>query len=364
MKKILLINNKSENIINFRRSLIEKLRKEGVQVSAIAFDNEHEQEIKELGVDFYCVSGENRSTNPFKILALPKSYAKIIKQVDPDVVFTFQLKPNTLGVMGAKKAGIKNVYSMVEGAGDAFIKTGFKWKVIRAVVCALYKSAFKNVKKVFFLNRDDKAEFINRKLVKESQAEIVAGIGVDLEKFAFKPLKNDKTFLMIARMLHTKGVMEYCQAARIVRQKYPDAKFNYLGGEGTVTLEHLKEYLDDGTLNYLGVKKDVRPDIEDSTVYVLPSYREGISVSIMEASAVGRAIISTDTVGCRESVVNDYNGYLVPVGDSKALADKMMYFIENFDKAVEMGKNSRLYAEENYDPEKLNQKVFSIINAD
>lgn len=360
-KKILFLCTTSQTVYNFRLSLIKFLQKSGYDVLVVTFDEDYKALLDEEGVKIYCIAEKNRSLNPFKILSLKKTYLSIIKEYSPDVVFTFMLKPNTFGVMAAKVAGVKNIYSMVEGAGDVFINNSLKWKIIRFVVCRLYKKAFKFSQKVFFLNNDDKKEFIGRKLVKESQSEIVRGIGVDLEKFAFKPLKNKRTFLMIARMLTTKGVLEYCKAARIVKQKYPDAVFNYLGAEGTVKLSDIQEYIDDGSVNYLGTTTDVRPYLEDCTSLLLPSYREGLPMSIMEAEAVGRAIIASDSVGCRDTVIDGYNGFLVEPKDDKSMAEKCIWLMENPAEAIRMGENSRKFAEENFDQKKINQRILDVV---
>lgn len=359
MKKLLLLCTTSNSVVGFRKKLIEKLQNENFEVSVIAFDSENKDEIEKRGIRFYSIEDKNRSINPLKILSLKKKYKKLIREIAPDIVFTFMLKPNTFGVLAAKAAGVKKIYSMVEGAGDVFINNSFKWKLIRFVVCHLYKKAFRSAEKVFFLNNDDKKEFIQRKLVKESQCEIVHGIGVDLEKFAFKPLKNQRTFLMVARMLKTKGVLEYCQAARIVKQKYPDAVFNYLGAEGTVKLSDIQEYIDDGSVNYLGTTTNVRPYLEEATAYILPSYREGKSVSIMEAEAVGRAIITKDVPGCRESIVENYNGFFANTVNE--IAERIFWLIENPDEAVRMGENSRKFAEENFDQNKINQRILDVL---
>lgn len=361
MKKILLLCSTSGSVVGFRKTLIEKLQNEGFDVSVIAFDVEYKQEIEERGISFYCIEDKNRGTNPLKILSLKSKYKKLVKEIAPDVVFSFMLKPNTFGVLAAKAAGVKNIYSMVEGAGDVFINNSLKWKIIRFVVCRLYKKAFKSAQKVFFLNQDDKKEFIKRKLVKEEQCElIIGGIGVDLEKFAFKPPKNNRTFLMVARMLKTKGVLEYCKAARIVKQKYSDATFNYLGAEGTLKIADIQEYIDDGSVNYLGTTKDVRPYLEEATAYVLPSYREGKSVSIMEAEAIGRAIITKDVPGCRESIVENYNGFFANTVEE--IAQKVSWLIENPGEAIRMGENSRKFAEENLDYRKINQRICEVID--
>ncbi len=361
MKKILLLCSTSGSVVGFRKTLIEKLQSEGFDVSVIAFDSENKEEIEKRGVRFYCIEDKNRSINPLKILSLKKKYKKLIKKILPDIVFSFMLKPNTFGVLAAKAAGIKNIYSMVEGAGDVFINDSLKWKIIRFFVCRLYKKAFKIPRKVFFLNNDDKSEFIRRKLVKEEQCELIlGGIGVDLERFAFKPIQNQHTFLMIARLLKTKGVLEYCQAARMVKQKHPDAVFNYLGAEGTLKLSDIQEYIDDGSINYLGTTKDVRPYLEAATAYILPSYREGKSVSIMEAEAVGRAVITKNVPGCRESIVENYNGFFA--NTVSEMVERVCWLIENPDEAIRMGENSRKFAEEKLDYKKINQRIFEVID--
>lgn len=361
MKKILLLCVTSQNVITFRAGLIKTLQKNGFTISVIAFDDEYKEEIDMLNVDFYCIKEKNRGMNPLKILSLKGKYKKLIQKINPDIVFTFMLKPNTFGVMAAKSAGVKNIYSMVEGAGDVFIHNSLKWKIVRFVVCRLYKKAFKSSKKVFFLNNDDKTEFIQRKLVKTEQCEVVHGIGVDLDKFSFKPIKNDRTFLMVARMLETKGVYEYCECARLVKQRYPDAVFNYLGSEGTVKLSNIQEYIDDGSINYLGTTKDVRPHLENCLLLLLSSYREGMPMSIMEAQAVGRAVITSDNVGCRDTVIDGYNGFLVAQKDYEAMAEKCIWAIENFEQVKVLGRNARRFAEERFDSKRINRFIYETI---
>jgi glycosyltransferase involved in cell wall biosynthesis len=168
---------------------------------------------------------------------------------------------------------------------------------------------------------------------------------------------------MIARLLKTKGVYEYCDAAKMVKEKYPNATFNLLGGEGTIKAEDIKEYTENGIINYLGETNDVRQFIKESSVYVLPSYREGFSVSIMEAQATGRAVITCDTNGTRDTVIEGYNGFLVPVGDSHAIAEKMIYFLEHPETIDPMGKNAREYAERMFDHRVINEKICMVIGA-
>lgn len=360
--KISLVCVSSQNVVTFRRNLIEHLQKNGFDVSVIAFDDEYRKEVEEMGVKLYCVNDNNRSKNPLKILTLKKKYKKIFEIEKPDIVFTFMLKPNVFGALAASSAGVKKVFSMVEGAGDMFANDSLKWKIVRKVVCVLYKKAFKKVDRVFFLNNDDLNEFVKRKLLGKEKCEIIHGIGVDLERFDFREVKNYNKFLMVARMIETKGVLDYCKTARAVKEKYPEAEFGYLGGEGNVKLADIQEYVDDGSLNYLGTTKDVRPYLEDCSAFVLPSYyREGLPMSIMEAESMGRAVITCDNVGCRETVTDGYNGYLVEKRNVEKLIDACVKLIENPNLVVEMGRNSRNFAEENFDQEKINGKLIETI---
>lgn len=359
--KVLLICGISQTVITFRLGLIKALQNKGYSVSVIALDDNYREDIRGHGIEFYSVNAQNRSLNPFGMSKLQKNYKVLIRQIQPDVVFTFMLKPNIFGVRAAKKAGIKKIFSMVEGAGDVFINNSLKWKIIRTVVCKMYRKSFKSVNKVFFLNNDDKDEFISRKLVKQEQCVVIPGIGVDLDHFAYKPLKNYNSFLMIARMLKTKGVMEYCKAARIVKQKYPDAIFNYLGAEGNIKIADIQNYINDGSINYLGTTKDVRPYLEDCSVFVLPSYREGMPMSIMEAEAVGRAIIATNVQGCKHIVNNEVNGFWVDKCNESQIAEKMILFLENKDKIEEMSKASRDLAVKKFDKKLINEQVLNIV---
>lgn len=360
-RKIVLICVTSQNVMTFRVGLIKALQNRNYDVSVVAFDEDYKAEIESLGVDFYCVPDSNRSMNPFKILSLQGKYEKLLKEIQPSTVFTFMLKPNAFGVPAAQKVGVANIYSMVEGAGDAFVQDSLKWKIVRAVVCRLYRQAFRNSKRVFFLNEDDKAEFLSRELVKAVQCEQINGVGVDLEKFEYKPMQNQRNFVMVARMLKTKGVHEYCEAARLVKQKYPDAVFKYVGKEGDVTAEDLREYIDGGIIEYVGETKDVRPYYEECTANILPSYREGFGLVNAEAAAVGRPSISCDTVGTKETVRDGYNGFLTELKNPEALAEKIIYLIENPDEAKRMGENARTFAEEHFAQERINEKVLSVL---
>lgn len=360
-KEILFICAKSKMVLNFRVDLIKKFQDKGYSVSVAALDDNYAEKISDLNVDFYCVNDDNRSINPFKFLSLKRKYYNLINKINPDVVYTFMLKPNVFGARAAKKVGVKKIFSMVEGAGDVFVYNTYKWRIVRFIVERLYKKALKVTNKTFFLNNEDRAEFLRRKLVSESKSEVVHGIGVNIDKFAFKEILNPQTFIMVSRLIPSKGVLEYCKAARIVKSKYPTALFGLLGWEDYLTRADIKEYVDDGSIIYYGETDNVIPYLENAGVFVLPTYREGFPVSVMEAQSVGRAVITCDTNGAKDTVIAGYNGFLVNVSDVEELAEKMEYFILNPEKVIEMGKNARKFAEEKFDQKKINEYLFSVV---
>lgn len=362
-KKLLMLCAASQNIYTFRLPLIKRLEREGFEVYAVAFDDDYKNELKAERVRFMCLKGSNRSSNPLKILSLKKHYRQIIDKVKPDVVFTFVLKPNTFGVLAAHEAGVTHIFSMVEGAGDPFTLTGLKWRVVKKVVCSLYKKSFKYPDKVFFLNQDDAKEFAELGLVKHKQSQLVFGIGVDTERFAETPVDvSSNQFVMMARMQLTKGVIDYCNAARLVKQSHPEAEFLYLGGESSLKVSDIQEYIDDGSIKYLGVVKDVRPELKASLMMCMPSYyREGMSMSIMEALSSGRGVITTDNIGCRDMVREGYNGYIIDKHDYKALADRCIKVLEDKALAEQMGKNAREYAVEHLEQSKINEKIVGVL---
>lgn len=363
--KYFFVCNLSQNVVTFRQTLIRDLIAKGHEVAVAANDAIYKKEIEALGAVFYAVGGDNRSLNIFKTLSYKKQLRRLIRRENPDAVLTFQLKANTFGVFAAKKAGVKNVYAFVEGAGEAFVNRGLKWAVIRKVVCFLQKRSFKKCERVFFLNHDDEDEFLRLKLVRPERCEVLHGVGVDTDKFFDSPMRSKSSFLMVARMVKSKGVLEYFEAARLAKKKYPHARFAYVGAQDTMTLDDVKPYIDDGIVEYCGETDDVRPYYENCSVLVLPSYREGLPMSVLEAESMGRAVLATDVVGCREAVQDGYNGFLVQFGEGCAerLAERMAYFIEHPDVAEGMGKNGRALAEGVFDERLVNARVMQVIGA-
>ena len=362
MKKALLICNSSQNVYTFRLPLIRKLESAGYAVETVSFDDKYGELLARNGVRNHCVDNDNRSVNPFKIRKLKKSIRTLIAELRPDVVFTFMAKPNVYGVLAAHKAGVENIFSVVEGAGDPFIRSGIKWRLVRTIECRLYKKAFRHAKIVFFLNPDDRNTFLSRRLVAKERATMINGVGVDLERFARRPLDPaSNTFVMVARMLTTKGVLDYCECARLVKREVPEARFLYLGGEGDLTLSDIDEYVKRGDIEYVGSVTDVRPYLASSLMLILPSYREGKPMSVMEAEALGRGVIVTGVVGCRDTVVDGFNGYLVNLRDPSDLADKCLRVLRDKSIAVRMGENAGKIAETVFDQNVINDRILEVL---
>lgn len=361
-KKILLICNESNTVINFRKELINFLISKENDVYLIAGDSFREQEIELLGVTFICIPFSNRSINPFGIMKMKKAFANAIKDIKPDIVMTFQIKPNVIGTKAAFNLGIKNIYSMVEGLGDPFQPKNFKGKIIRWIVCRLYKSAFKKTKKVFFLNNDDKNELINRRLITEDKVIVIPGIGINTK--LYNPdynLPKEKKVLKLARLIKNKGIFDYCEIARLVRQSRPDIVFELYGEESQLTKKDLQEYIEDGSIIYGGFSKDATSIIKEARILVSSSYREGFPRVILESMALGKMVIATNTVGNKDAVIDGETGFLLPIHDIKSFAEKIIEVIDDNELIIKLGINARKKCEECYDSLFINNIIYEII---
>lgn len=358
--KIVLISTASSTIINFRKDLIMHLQNTGYEVVVITMDSMYKEEIEHLNIKQYIVESSNRSVNVFANLKYKKEIKKIIEIEKPDVVFSFQAKPNTLGIIAGRN--VKYKFSMVEGRGDVFALKKPVYVVLRFILTSLYRKAFKKIDKVFFLNNDDFAYFLGKRIVKEEKGVVINGIGINTKEFNKTPISNFETFIMVSRLLPAKGVMEYCEAAQIVREKGYNYKFLLVGGEAKITREDIKKYIDNGSIEYLGLRKDVKFLLQSSTVFVLPSYHEGLPVSILEAMAIGRPILTTDSVGCKETIFDGKNGLKIQVKDPHDLADKMITIMKDVDLIKEYGDYSRYLTETIFEQSIINPLVLSEMN--
>jgi glycosyltransferase involved in cell wall biosynthesis len=363
--KVLIIAGYTPSLINFRGDLIRAMVAEGHKVMAAGPEGGYEDQIAELGAEFLQIPFSRTGSNPFKDLILINRLRRIMAIEKPDIVFGYTIKPVIYGSIAARLAGVKNIYSMVTGLGYVFLAKGIKSFVIRNITKQLYSMAFKSCKKVLFQNPDDLNEFVQLGLIHDKKCVLVHGSGVNLDRFTPSPLPQTPVFLMICRILKDKGVMEYLEAAKQVKKIYPEARFQLLGPFDTnptaLKYEDIGTYVDDGSIEYLGETKDVRPFISNASVYVLPSYREGTPRTVLEAMAMKRPIITTDAPGCRETVIDGRNGFLVPIKDVDALAQKMIWMIENKDLTQQMAENSLRFCRDKYDVNKVNTVVMKTI---
>ncbi len=257
-------------------------------------------------------------------------------------------------------------YALITGLGFAFQGTGLKRQALTGLVTRLYRTALKQALNVFFQNRDNRDEFVRRRITSPKQSVIVNGSGVDLSRFAPLALPSGRAvFLCIARLLGEKGLREYAKAAALVKLKHPDAVFQLVGpadpSPDRIPLEEVHDWQKQNWIAYLGETGDIRPFLAGCHIYVLPSYHEGIPLSVLEAMATGRPILTTDVPGCRETVSPGENGFLVPKADVTRLAERMCWFIENRDKWITMGKRSRELAEEKFDVRRVTAQMMQIM---
>ncbi|SIR46626.1 glycosyltransferase family 4 protein [Halanaerobium kushneri] len=368
--RLVIISNISTSLINFRGELIKKWIDLGYEVYTLAPGyNDNHKEILESWKAKTVEYNLNRSgLNPFKDLKSLINLSNKIKEIDPDYIFSYTIKPVVFSSLISKQIDLKGMYSLIPGLGYAFNDGGLKNKIVNKVAVFLYKISLSNNDKVFFQNPDDLDLFVSLNLISKDKTVLVNGSGVDTEKFYnTDPQKEKISFLIMARLLKSKGIKHYIEAARIIKKEYPDVEFNILGSPGSgpdaVSLDYVKKADQDNIINYPGRVEDVKPFIAKNSIYVLPSYyREGTPRSILEAMSMGKPIITTDNPGCRETVNEGQNGFLIPIKNHKILADKMRYFIENKNEIVRMGKKSRKIAEEKYNVHRVNQKIIQEMN--
>ncbi len=368
--KFLIIASYAPSLLNFRGALLAALQDEGFEVHVAAPGlQDHMKDVKSLealGYTVHDIPMQRTGTDPINDAKTFGTLYRLMKEIKPDYVLSYTIKPVIYGMLAAWLAKVPHRFALITGLGYAFqqVEVAKKRTKLQKLIHELYRRALSKADKVFFQNPDDEMLFRELKIVaKNADTCIVNGSGVDVSQFNVVPLTEQSAprFLMIARLLWDKGVREYAQAAQQVKKTHPEVNFDLVGWLDTnphaIKQTELDEWIAEGTINFLGKLDDVRPAIEASSVYVLPSYREGTPRTVLEAMSMGRAVITTDAPGCRETVVDGDNGFLVPVKDVDALAQAMLRFIEEPALTVEMGERSRTIAEEKYDVHKVNAKM-------
>jgi glycosyltransferase involved in cell wall biosynthesis len=344
--------------------LVKELQKQGFEVLAIAPEDEFSEILKKEGCTFIPLAMENKGSNPLKDLQLIRQLYTIYKANQPDIVLQYTIKPNIYGSIAAKLAGIP-VINNVSGLGTVFLHNNLVSKVAKG----LYKFAFRYPKKIFFQNPEDLQLFVQEGLIKKERAGLVPGSGVNLDKF--KPAEfqrnNPFTFLLIARLLYDKGLMEFAEAARILKKSNSNCRVQVIGaldpGPLGIPEETLNQWIKDGLMEYIPFQKDIRSFIASSDCVVLPSYREGTPKTLLEAAAMGKPLIATDVPGCREVIDDGKNGFLCDVKNGKDLADKMLKICQLDHEALKrMGENSRKLVLLKYDEKIVIRKYLEVIN--
>jgi len=366
--RIGIVINSSWNIYNFRIGLIEAFQKEGYQVVAIAPDDGFVSDLEAVGCEFFPLEIERKGANPLKDLFFIFGLYKVYKAAKLDIALHFTIKPNIYGTLAARLLNIHTINN-VTGLGTVFIHDNLTSKIAQK----LYRFAFQFPQKVFFQNQDDLDLFVEKKLISKNITDLLPGSGIDTEKF--KPematatdLPKKFTFLLIARLLYDKGILEYINAIKILKKENIDAHFQLMGKIETdkglgVTQEMLQKWIDDGLISYLGTTNNVRPFIQNADCVILPSYREGTPRTLLESASMGKPLIATDVAGCKETIIDGVNGFLCEVRNATDLAAKMKKMMELPENEYrEMGKQSRFLAITKFDQKIVIQKYLQAIS--
>lgn len=368
MKKILILASLSSSLRNFRGPLIEALRDAGHQVHAAApgltSDAQTHNWLKTRGIICHDVAIARAGFGPLADLRALWALWRLMSHLRPDVFLGYTIKPVIWGLIASRLAGVPQRVALITGLGYAFTEgTGLVRGAVKALARSLYKVALRSATLVFFQNEDDRADFSAMGLLPSGTiVHVVAGSGIDLVQFPPQPLpEGPLRFLLIARLLGDKGIREYAQAARIVRQDWPDVEFHLVGGTDPnpagIPETEVRSWHAAGDVHWHDAQTDVRPYLARSHVYVLPSYREGTPRTVLEAMATGRAVITTDAPGCRQTVVVGETGFLVPVRDALALAEAMIRLIQDPALIASMGATGRARAETRFDVHRVNGEM-------
>lgn len=366
---IAIVGTTASSLIGFRGGLIKALSSQGVKVYALAidYDSVTEAEVVALGAVPLRYNMSRSGLNPCSAVFNLINLACIFRRLELDVVFSYFSKPVVLATLAAVLAGVKRRVGMLEGLGYAFTKQpgprSMRAAMIRRLQVFLYRVSFPFLESLIFLNPDDPEDLLTRYGLKVKRLQLLDGIGLNLGDFSFSdPPSEPVTFIFVGRLLVEKGIFEFVNAAKLVKAEFPQARFIALGAideenPGALTKAQLDSLVDQKVLIYPGLVSDVRPWLRQSSVFVLPSYREGLPRSTQEAMAIGRAVITTDVPGCRETVVNDVNGFIVKPWSAEELSEKMKVFILYPELIQKMGAASHEIAVSRFDESLINSQL-------
>lgn len=365
---IMVLSCHTHSLFGFRIDMMKSFIEKGYRVVAVGQESESEwsERFAAMGIRYRRLYAERNGTNPIKDLKMLKSIQRIIDEEKPDKIFCYQAKTVIYGTLAAHSRGIHEIYALIAGLGSVFRGSGMKNNVIRYVLKTEYRIALKHAKAVIFQNPDDMGCFVDEKVVSREKCRMINGSGVDTARFTPTNLPEAPAFLMTARLIRDKGVKEYLDACRALKKKMPAVRCMLVGPYDTnpsaIKPDELQEYVDDGSIEYFGEQSDVRPYLEQCAVFVLPSYHEGTPKTVLEAMASGRAVITTDAPGCRETVTDGQNGLLIPTKDTDALIAAMERLACDIPLCKQMGIEGRRLAQEKYDVARVNYEIAKIMN--
>lgn len=371
--RVALVTSGAQTVANFRGPLIRELRARGASVLALApdYDPATRGAVAALGAEPIDFSLDRTGMRPARDLVDMVRLAVLLRRLKPDAVLNSFAKPVIFGGFAAAIARVPRRIAMLEGLGYVYQDNGAKPSVarraLRAATHLSYRAAFGVSHRVVFLNREDRAVFVDTGALAPEKAVNIGAIGVDLDDFRREPpVTEPVTFLLMARLLRDKGIVEYAEAARLVRREAPATRFVLLGGLDSnptgLKAADIEGWVHDDLLEWPGHVPDVRDWIARSSVVVLPSYyREGVPRSLQEAAAMGRPIVTTDNIGCRDTVDHGLNGFLVPIRTAVPLAEAMLRFVREPGLIASMGMASRRVAEKRFDAREANRRLLALL---
>lgn len=367
-ERLTLVGNQAFSMLNFRASLIRSIVAAGVEVYALAPNYTADQMamVHELGAKPVSYPLTRAGLNPLEDMVTFTSLVRTLKDIKPTINLAYAIKPVIYGTLAAKAANVPKRFAMIEGLGHVFFESSsLGGHLLKSAATSLYRIALSQASRTFFLNEDDKSAFVTLGILRGERAFVTGAIGVDIHAWGFsKPVYDPMTFLFAGRLLREKGILDFIEAAKHVKQRHPHVQFVVLGDIDTnpssVTHSDVRQWVNDGLITWPG-HVAVKPWLERSSVFVLPSYREGVPRSTQEAMSIGRPVITTDVPGCRDTVKHGWNGILVPPRDVGALTKAMESFILDPHLVAVMGERSRSFAEIHFDEEKKNAAFLPLI---
>jgi len=366
--KVIIVNNTTWNVKNFRKGLVLSLVDRGHKVIVVTPKDKYVGEVLDFGCEHFNINLDNKGVNPVNDLYLLFQYLRIFYRERPNVILAYTAKPNIYGSIAASFYSIP-IVNNISGLGTAFIRG----ELLGKIVSLLYKFSLRKSECVFFQNNDDKDLFLKKNLVTKNQVDILPGSGVNLEYYQPSNLnivnrnQDEFVFLLIARLIWDKGIQEYVDAARLIKKSNLKVRFQILGfldvdNQTAVLKSDIDIWVQEDVIEYLGSADDVRDYIHKSDCIVLPSYREGTPRTLLEAAAMGKPIITTNVEGCREVVDDGINGYLCNVRDADDLAKKMKIILSmDYKDVVKMGLEGRKKMEIKFDEKIVIDKYMSIV---